>query len=486
MARILYWNINNFSRPKVLVAAPVAAALEATQRLNYIVQNVMRGPVGGPIPDIIVVVEIFSRIREVGSEGTPLRATLNAGIGVRTLLAQLRADAVIGTVAAGTNWCVVPPLNLGLFGQREAVAVYYNAVNLQFTGPNLLWQLFGGPGNPVGQSQPVTAATHAAIMNYSAGWTNAMPALGRTTTFPVMGGGNVVIPENQLAGEWQYYDTTMVPRPIPSPLPPAIPVTRIQFPYEGCRAPFYTRFLDGGGRTLHIFSVHTSPGSARQAIQHMQDVQEMNAAPAATHVNVILGDFNVDTFGNHWGVYNWMMPPLGHYTCQFDPRVAHAGAPVPARKPYLMTHFLPTVEAMPYNAQGVPPNPQQDVYPRFGYMGSAWPAINDTGAIDNIFTAYGAGAAGPATNPTVVNTVTGTPYSYLNAAPPPGVTPELRNSLPFNSTMPIDMLTATPPANIGTGGINGPNLVFEGIFQNWNYFGKIYSTSDHMPLMIDI
>jgi hypothetical protein len=486
MARILYWNINNFSLPKIQVAGPLAAAMEATQRLNYIVQDVMRGPVGGPIPDIIIVVEVFSRIREVGAEGTVLGSTGNAGTAVRLLLAQLRADATVGTVAAGTNWCVVPPINLGLLGQRETVAVFYNATNLQFTGPNLYWTLYPPPGFVVGQSQPVTAATHAAIMNYSPNWTNAMPALGRTTTFPVGGGATVTIPENQLAGEWQYYMPGTV-RPIPSPLPPTMPINRILFPNEGCRAPFYTRFLEVGGaaRTLNIFSVHTSPATARQAIFRMQNIQPMAAVPAG-EVNVVLGDFNVDTFAGHLNAYNWMMPPLGPYTCQLDPRVGHAGGVVAARKPYCMTHFLPTVHATPFNTFGIAPDPQHNVYPRYGYMGSSWPAINDSGAIDNIFTAYGFGAAGAAANPTVVNTIAGTPYNLLGGATPAGVTAELTGGQPFNSTLGTNNVTAVPPAAMGTGGINGPNLIQETTFQGWNNFGKVYSTSDHMALMIDI
>jgi hypothetical protein len=482
MARILYWNINNFSRPKIQVPAPPAVALEATARLNYIVQNVFRGPVGGPIPDIIVVVEVYSRVREVGAEGTVLGSVGNAGQGVRLLLAQIRADAVLG--AGGTNWCVVPPINLGTMGQREAVAVYYNATTMQFTGPNLIYLLYGA----VPQSQPVNAATHAAIANYPPNWVADMPALGRTTNF-MIGGVATPIPENQLAGEWQYYMPGTV-RPIPShPAPWENPPNRIQFPNEGCRAPFYTRFLETGGaaRTLNIFSVHTSPSSARQAVLRMQNIQDM-AAVAGGQVNVVLGDFNVDTFGGDWGAYNWMMPPGGIYTCELDPRVGHAGPVVPARKPYCMTHLLPTAHATPYNntGMGVPTDPQHNVYPRYGYMGSSWPNINNSGAIDNIFTAYGAGA-GASANITVVNTVTGTPYNLLGGATPAGVTAELTGGLPYASTLvPPNQLVTSPPANAVTGGIDSPNLFHLGVFQGWPNFGKIHSTSDHLPVMIDI
>lgn len=475
-----------------MVAGPPMAANDATDRRRYMVRRVMRGgPAGGAIPDIIIVVEIFSRIREVGAEGTVLGSMGNAGQAVRILLGRLRHDAVMGTAAAGSDWRVVPPINLGMLGQREAVAVYYNANVLQFTGPNLLWQLYGPPGAIVAQSQPVNAVTHAAITTYSPNWIGAMPPpAGRTTNFPIPGGGIVTIPENQLAGEWQYYMPGTV-RPIPSPLPPNTPANRVQFPYVNCRAPFYTRFqeLAGLGRTLHIFSVHTSPGSARQAINNMQNIVDISTPPLAGNVKVVLGDFNVDTFGGHWNAYNWMMPPGGHYTPQFDPRVAHAGPNIPARKPYLMTHLLPTAHATPYNTFGVaPPDPQHDVYPRFGYMGSSWPDINDSGAIDNIFTSYPAGGgAGAAVNPAVVNTLTGKPYNFLGAGVPAGVTAELTGGPVFASTLiGPNQLVNVPPAAAGTGGINGPNAFHLATFQGWPNFGKIYSTSDHLPLMIDI
>ena len=484
MTRILYWNIENFSKAKIVAPANATwmEAAEAASRLSYMVQNVMRGPVGGPIPDIIVVVEVFIRGVDVGIEGVVMRSQSDAGQGVLLLLAQMRADATMGN-AAGSNWCVVPPVILGELGMREGVAVFYNATTLQFTGPNLLYNIGGG----VGQSQPVNAATYAARGNYSAGWQAGLPvALARTTHFP---GVANPIPEHQLAGEWQYY-TVPPARPVPSPAI-GIPANRIQFPHQGCRGPFLTRFLEvnAPNRTLNLFSVHTSPVTSRQAVTSMGNVQEMAAVPAANDVNIILGDFNVDTFKAQRVAYNWMLPL---YTCELDARAHHAGAVIPARKPYCMTHLLPVADATPFNniGIGVATDPQHNVYPRYGYMGSAWPYINNTGAIDNIFTAYGAAAGGPATNITVINTLTGTPYNFLAAAPP-GVTAELTGGLQYAATIPLafNPLITVPPAAAGTGGIHSLAMtayMHRNIFQLWNNFGKVHSTSDHLPLMIDI
>src|SRR5271165_1859492 len=218
MTRVLYWNINNFSLSKIQAQHPNDVPF-AEQRLQYMVHNIMRGPPGGPIPDIIVVVEVYGRVREVSAEGTVLNPDSEAGQGVLMLLNTLRGDLVMGTTAARSNWCVVPPLNLGAEGFREAVAVFYNAVNLQFTGPNLLYQLYGPPpaGTNIGQSQPVNAATLAALTTYPPEWAGEMP--GRMVA--ALG-----IPENQLAGEWQYYGGG-TRRLIPSPPPPEFPRNRI-------------------------------------------------------------------------------------------------------------------------------------------------------------------------------------------------------------------------------------------------------------------
>lgn len=475
MTRLVYWNINNFSLRKIFDANPANAFIPFLTN-NFIVNGVMTGPIGGPPPDIIVVVEVFSRVREVGIEGTVLNAGGNAGAGVLQLLDNIRN-------ALGEAWCVVPPLNVGLYGQREAVAVFYNADNLQFTGPNLYFNRYPGtPGTVVGQAQPVNAATFANITDYPLIWKNALPnptnpidelVMNRQHDFQVP--GVPPIGEWQLAGQWEYYTGV---RPIPSPVPPAVPANRIRFPALGCRGPFWTQFSDltvmAGPRVINLFSVHTSPATAWQAVVNMQQATEMTAvAPGA--VNVILGDFNVDSFGAGANAY-WMAAPAGIYTMALDPR--DAGVVNPNRKPYCMTHLLRLLQATPFNPGAGPSTPTANVYPRYGYMGSSFPVINDSGAIDNIFTAYGAGApGGPAANITVVNKVVGTPYNRMPA--PAGVTAELTGGLPFASALANPIPQVVPP-----GGINPPVCTI-GFPQLFN-FGLIRRTSDHLPLMIDI
>lgn len=493
MTRILYWNINNFSLSKIWIAQPFDLAFQAATRAQLIVNSVMRGPTLGPAagpPDIIVVVEVFSRIREVGLEGIVLNPGRNAGAGVMSLLRLIQ-------IVLGNHWCVVPPLNLGELGQQEAVAVFYDSRHLQFTGPNLFYNRFPNtPGSVVGQSQPVADNTFPLIIDYPMRWKNALPyplnpipelRLDRTRAF-MINGQLQHIPECQMAGEWQYYTHG---RQIPSPIQPPYP-NRIFFPTLGCRGPFLTQFLDltfvgphgEHERLINLFSVHTSPRTARDAVYRMQAVNEMREAVDPGAVNVILGDFNIDSFSDSADAYNWMTnpplpqpppPPPAEYTMALDP-IEPGGDFNPDRKPYCMTHLLPPAYAKPFNNSGGQTNVQHNVYPRYGYMGSAFPNLNDSGAIDNVFTAYGANAGGPAQRMTIVNPVVGSPYNVL---PGPQHTQDLMGGMQFDSVL-LNALPLAPPS----GGLNPPNDTIA--FPAWVNFGKIYSVSDHLPLIIDV
>ena len=467
--RILYWNINNFSLPKIFSNTNPALAAEATSRRNEIVNNV----VVAAAPQIFIIVEVYSRIREVGFEGSVLGSGRTAGSGALRLLYRIRG-------ILGNNWALVPPLNLGELGQREAVAVYYNAATLQFMGPNIWYRRW--PGTGIGQAQPIGPGTQNDIIDYPTNWRRCLPFLGnpigpvfnRHANF-VVAGVPVAVPECQLAGQWEYYNPG-VARPIPSPIPPPYAPGRLFFPNADCRGPFWTSFNElATGRTLNLFTVHTSPSTARQAIWSMQQAAELSGAPQPNEVKVVLGDFNADPYGANAHAYNWMIVAPGNYTMELDPR-DNTGVVNPNRKPYLMTHLLPTVDATPYNPGVGPPDPQQNVYPRFGYMGSSFPQINDAGAIDNFFTWYGGGIGPPLVNNiTIVNRIVGKPYNAVMPAPP-GVTVELTGGVAFaqgmNNAIPLPGGVA-PGAPIPT-------------FPNWNNYGKFRSISDHLPLLLDV
>lgn len=476
MIRILYWNINNFSRWKILDDRSDQQLDDSADRENHIVNQVM----GANVPDIFVVVEVYSRVREVGAEGTVLNDDGNAGFGVLLLLDAIRQ-------AHGNQWCLVPPLNLGGGGQREGVAVFYNSTKLQFSGPYGWWMR----PNAFGQSQPITAATVGGLTTYPANWLDGLPnptnpigtlQMNRTTNVTVNGIVHA-IPEYQFAGQWQYFNGNPT---VPSPLGPPYPNNRIWFPYIDNRGPFLTRFTDltpgGNNRTINLFAIHTSPATSVPAVNNLalvQEIQNVNAGEAA----VIVGDFNVDTFNmNVNGAYT-ALENLG-YEMAIDSRFNNAVTV--ARRPYCLTHFLPTALATPFNNTGVATDPQHNIYPRYGYMGSMggmnFQVPTNSGAIDNVFTRYGGGVAGgPAQNITIANTVMGKPYNVVPA--PPGVTAELVGGLPYAATLanPIPPPTAAPPA---PGGINPPLDTIN--FPAWGNFGKVHSTSDHLALIIDV
>lgn len=472
MTRILYWNINNFSLGKIFDTSGAPQFNDSIDRLSHIVNQVM----APNIPDIFVIVEVYSRTREVGLEGTVLGSGGRAGQATLLLLDVLRN-------VFGSQWCLVPPLNLGQGGQREAVAVYYNSTNLQFAGPYIFWPRWVG----IGQGQPPNVNTIGAIMDYPATWRNAMPnptnpigalQLNRQINLPI--GGGVNVPEYRFAGQWEYYT---VPPAVPPAIPPPYAPNRIFFPGWSERSPFHTQFVDltagANNRLVKLFAVHTSPATAVAAVNNMATIPE-TLGVAGSQVSVVLGDFNIDTFNMAQnGAYGGLD---ANYTMALDPRDG-TGAVNIARHAYCLTHLLPTAQAWPFNNTGVPTDPQHNLYPRYGYMGSSWPVLSDTGAIDNVFTWYGggAGAVGPAANISVVNTIMGKPYNAIPA--PAGVTAELVGGLGYGQTLAIPIPPPTAmPATLG--GINPPvDTIF---FQAWPNYGRIHSVSDHLALAIDV
>jgi hypothetical protein len=459
MTRVLYWNINNFTTRKLFRPAPPQESLEAQDRFFHIVNQV----IAPHAPDVIVVVEVYDRTREVGYQGVPLRTGGNAGHAVLMLLNQLRT--------IDDRWCCVPPVNLGDFGFREAVAVFFNAASLYFEGPYVLSLPNAASFR---RARPANLANVGTLTNYSALWADALPSplniepnLQRAHTW---NDGNGAVSEVESAAQWEFYDDNN---------------TRLDWPGAQNRSPCYTRFREVGGanRVLKIFAIHTSPATAAAATYAIPQIQELPAA--AGEVSLVIGDFNVDTFGTAVGAY---VPLDGTHDMLLDPRDPVSNNITPARKPYLMTHMLPptrtnqttgvvTQIATPFNTTGwAAPDPQHNVYPRYGYMGSIIVGVSDSGAIDNAFVSYPVGAAIPAHNTTIVNTVVGKPY-----AGPLGTDPALTGGLAYPTTL----ATAIP-----AGGQNPPPAVAPQVdtiqFTHWNNLKRIYSTSDHLALVVDV
>lgn len=457
MTRILYWNIANFSLRKIYdVNGNAADFAMSLSREDHIVREVISPtpplPVNSPPPpDMIIITEAFSRVREVSYQGNVLNQGSNVGFAVRLLLAAIRNRL-------GNTWCLVPPLSLGDLGFREAVAVYYNSATLTFTGP-YIWT----DDNNLKLGRPATPGNLADITNYAATWRNAMPnptnpiaalQLNRTWNAP----NGTPVSEWQGAGQWEHFAAGQ----------------RINFPNAASRSPFYTRMLDTAGRTIKVFTVHTSPAAAVGGTQNIAAIPEVQAVGAVTEVNVVVGDFNIDTFDNNRNGAYVPIFNLG-YEALLDPR--DVGPIVPARHPYCLTHLLPPALATPFNATGVIPDAQHNVYPRFGYMGST--AINplratDKGCIDNVFRLYHGGAAVPPAHTTIVNTVVGKPYTAGPALP--GVGAELTGGYGYNSSLPVPIPLP--------GGVN--TLAGAPLFVPWPNYQRIAMVSDHLAILFEV
>jgi hypothetical protein len=469
MTRILYWNLNNFSAPKVDVNQVWPANVLAQDRLTHIIDEVIRPlpqpllplpPNSPPPPDMIIIAEVYNRVREVGAPGCAINALMRVGQGLRILRDEIRA-------ALGPTWCLVPPLMLGNQGQREGVAVYYDAATLQFTGPWVYaWDAAVGDN----RGRPPTAATVGNPAQYTWWWLEGLPNpaltpplnMNRVWAAP-LGAGNVS--EWCGAGQWRFW---------------TLGGADIDFPHPGCRPPFYTRMqeIGGAGRILKVFTVHTSPGGSEfQATRNIGSITQLAVGPG--EVGVVLGDFNVDSFDPAVNGAYTPLRNLGYHPLLNA--LNAAGNVVAARDPYCMTHLLTTSLATPFNTVGAGPDPQHNVYPRFGYMGSTrrnpaggpW-LPDDKGSIDNVFVCYPGPAPPPAHNTTIVNTIVGKPYNA--GAAPPGVGPDLTGGYGYNPSLanPLPVPAGIPAA----AGIPPFNL--------WQNFGYIHSTSDHLAVLFDV
>lgn len=458
MTRVLFWNINNFSSNKVDNQTSQLTTTQSMMRDNHIIRDVFNQNV----PDIFVIVEVFNRRNDTLLSGVPVFG--NARVGVTQLLTEIRSATV------NDKWMVVPAITSGKYGYTEGVAVFYNSVNLHFLGPYVYgpdYMTVWGYTRPINRACPLANTVRPnncpntwlnGPQAYPDPWAGCLPNRAYALQ-------NANMPnEDMLAGQWQFPVTGGV----------------LSFPNHYNRSPFFTKFLDpnNNDRIINLYSVHTSPDSAMYGTR--QVIKIPNIAPGGNEVTVIAGDFNVDCFAKN-SLYAYRELLNANFVMGLDPRDG-TGQINNERWPYCMTHLLPTADATPFGTANVAqPNAQMNVYPRFGYMGSSWPSVTMTGALDNIFVRYGQNTAGAMQNMTVVNSVVGSPYTALD-----GNTPAAALNV---------VGTLNYPAQISDGGIalpggedaTSPDMdLFMEWFQQYGNFGVIRDTSDHLPLVIDV
>lgn len=442
MARVLYWNIEQFGINKInnpsmvrQTGSTLSKNVASGQRLWHILNTFFLN-----IPDIFVVVETSTG----AGNGEGSLITAGGRDGALELLNLLR-------VYFGNQWKLVPPLILGGMNRTEGISVYYNSNNLSFSGP---WGWQGAANS----SDSVANIGVPNLAAYAAPWNNCLPAVA------VPGGNiNAGINSNRLAGQWQF-------RGVP-PLG-GVPGPLLNFPAMNYRPPFLTTFWDAANnRTIKLLSYHAPPHNPAAAngtntISQIDEIINLGA----NEVAVIVGDFNVDINDapNVATAYNNLIG-LG-YTRYINPSPAPATYPVQG---YVSTHMKHGGKrgATPWNTNG---------YPAYGYAVTEFRGRN-TSSIDNILTRYGGlGAGGPAANMTIVNRIAGSPYNRVMPIPA-GAAP---GALAYNSSMVLNALgepIALPLAGIAPGNVGALSY-----FRGWDNYGKIRSTSDHMALIIDI
>ena len=455
MTRILYWNIENFSINKIenlsMAVEPGFGGLTenaASDNRRLIILTTLLNT----DPDIFVLVEVSSA--PTGVSRSLISATGGA-LACRYLLRQMQINCA-------ADWCLVPPQVVGTAGASEGVAVFYRsgrtaATPLFFTGPDL-W--LGAIAGPAGVSVP-----------YADPWDEAFhPAGAASRVVPAAAGVGGDLREDRLAG-----------RVLPLPAPGAL---RVPGDWVRFRQPYYCSFYEGAtNRNISIFAMHCPPDPG-----YAQDVM-FAAAPIiagqpalANETRVVVADFNVNLIDPDDG--DDLMTYHDFRALNYQPLLtmpaAFPGAPasLPAYIGYATTHirrnpvFLSSAAAPQF-------------YPAFGYRGAE---IGDGFSIDNIL--VHPHVAAHDYHFTVVNPIVGNPYAVVPglagtvpgaagvAGATPIATPSFFNNPPANYPWaPVGGATGqSPPHDIG----------LRNTLLGWNNYGRLRSTSDHLPLFAEV
>jgi hypothetical protein len=212
--------------------------------------------------------------------------------------------------------------------------------------------------------------------------------------------------------------------------------------------------------------------SAVLGTRRIAQIAEITGPPADNEVRCIVGDFNVSSFDatNRALAFGPLMG-VAQYKLQFNPAAAGIGPGLPAEG-YYTTILQRAANVTPWIS--IKKGSFVYGYPAFGYMGS--------GAIDNALTRHGANA-GAAKDMTVCNPVTGAPYK--RDPNPPG--PVLQGTYAVDSYLSEkDIFAYSPPAKMGIDGTDPGADDATLLFRKWENYMQISSTSDHLPIALDV
>jgi hypothetical protein len=460
MTRILYWNLENFAENKINSVDPgrqvgsTVSRTQAAQNRLYYLGSVLRA-VG---PDVFVVVEVESSPHRGAGE-----LAVEAGArGCLTLLGHLR------TVLPAENWDLVPPLQTG---PNEAVAVFYRHDRLTFCGPSL-WP--GGLGPSVRADDPQARPPG----NYPALMDGALPAgalVPRDGHWPNAGQCVRQCAANT-SYEWSlaqaadgigrfdwgarerapyqvcFLETPTLVPPIPVPAPPA---------------------PDANTRVLTVFAVHAPAhaGVAEEYLRNLSRLAEITEGQGPHEVRVVVGDFNVNLMDDQFATvepYHHLMRLAPPYSLLLQPQAPLPGHLHEGFADYFATHIRHRYSAVCWSTQA-----ERRVAPGYGYTGSDFgpPAS----AIDNAFVRYLGPGHDPDAHFTIVNPVVGSPYPDVVGGGPTG-------------TVLFGRLIDAPPSVLGHAPDIAPDYTpgLASNFRAWGNYGYLRSTSDHLPLVMDV
>lgn len=443
MTKILFWNIENFSinkinDPSTKRKPKLPSGVIASGNRSNLILNAMQANT----PDIFVIVETTTG---AGAEGTLINA--GGGQAALDLLQKIRTKF-------GATWMLVPPLIVGQGTYIEGVCVFFNtSSNLFFTGP-FGWEGGVSPANVIGSGTTVA---------YASPWDKALPAVDTPTTAGIINGG---LAQNKLAGQWLYDDG-------------ASPAVKLEFPSTGERPPYLTTFWDAGSnRNIKLLAYHAPPPESKisaAGVDSLSQIREITSLLTTQDDAIIMGDFNVDLSDKVLADEAYDNLIADSYTRQINPTTDSDFPDVG----YICTTLYGVSgknKAEPTNTRG---------YPAYGYMTPS--------SYDNMLTRYGNSTRVPvASKITIVNLVTGSPYTkpvtpaYAGAKGTMIYTTAMaKNSKATDPLAPVALLLPPNPTPNGNGGYAPRTKGVGTKFRDWDSYGVVRSTSDHMALIID-
>ncbi len=464
MTRILYWNIENFSvnkfgqinrkRDRTGAIRGGFYTDQSQDRLSYfltVFDNLYANGTPANIartPEIVVVVEL-----ESGASARGYLVTGNGPKATQELVDEIRHWT------GNANWMVVPPLYTG---RREGVIVLYDSTNLIFTGPDI-WPGGAGPAGP--PPAPVLAApvVPAPASPYPAEW---HPYLGNRA-IPAGAQYNSNRWENALSARVAGFTSSggagLVPAPAGMPAMGAAMDGNLD-----PRTPFMvTFFRPAPAENITIFAIHApaNNNAARNYMTALASTQEIAAAPVGNERKVIVGDLNFNLFTNAGTVplrYQYFTQ-LG-YAIGIAPLAALPPVPPLGYFEYFATHLSKKAKAVNWSDGHT-----TRYYPGYGYFSETYKNI------DNIFVNGGALA-----NTTALNAIVGSPYAVLPLGVPPAwLTPAMRGHFVIDCLCPLYNPPNPPPQWTAPQFAGGMRQ----LFRSWANYGRIRSTSDHLPLI---